>query len=47
MNPFDFTIHGGAYRVRVVPEGRGYRAKLISVGIGTIMEPSGARRPKR
>jgi len=38
---WDFTIHSGQYRVRVVPEGRGYRAKLISVGIGTIMEPHG------
>jgi hypothetical protein len=42
-NPWDFTIHSGQYRVRVVPNdiGRGYRAKLISVGIGTIMEPAG------
>ena len=38
---WDFTIHSGQYRVRVVPEGRGYRAKLISSGIGTIMEPHG------
>lgn len=39
---WDFTLHSGQYRVRVVPEGRGYRAKLISVGgIGTIMEPHG------
>lgn len=38
---WDFTIHSDQYRVRVVPEGRGYRAKLISVGIGTIMEPHG------
>ncbi len=40
---WDFTIHDGQYRVRVVPNDidRGYRAKLISVGIGTIMEPAG------
>lgn len=37
----DFTIHSGQYRVRVVPDSEGYRAKLISVGIGTIMEPHG------
>src|SRR5207249_1745536 len=35
-------IHSGQYRVRVVPESRGgYRAQLISTGIGTIMEPHG------
>lgn len=40
---WDFTIGQGQYRVRVVPNdiGRGYRAKLISIGIGTIMEPPG------
>lgn len=42
-NPWDFTVHNGRYRVLVVPNDsdRGYRAKLISVGIGTIMEPAG------
>lgn len=44
--PWNFTVHDGQYRVRVVPNdvgpnARGYRAKLISVGIGTIMEPPG------
>lgn len=45
-DPVNFAIvtggFTGQYRVRVVPEkGDEYRAKLISVGIGTILESAG------
>jgi hypothetical protein len=38
-----FTVHNGQYRVHVAPDRYrgGYSAKLISVNIGTIMEPNG------
>lgn len=38
-----FTVQNGQYRVHVGPDRYrgGYSAKLISAGIGTIMEPNG------
>lgn len=43
VSDFGFSIGGLRYRVIVEPTGRGgYRARLISVGIGTIMEPGGS-----
>jgi len=38
-----FPVSGGAYRVHVCvdPYRGGYAAKLVSVGIGVVMEPNG------
>jgi hypothetical protein len=40
---FDIKIGGLHYRVKVEPDRSrgGYAAKLISVGVGVIMEPAG------
>jgi hypothetical protein len=44
VSDFGFMIGGLHYRVTVVPDHhrKGYSAKLVSEGIGTIMEPNGS-----